>query len=29
MQGIYADALERLNAYARERAGTDSSQPGT
>ena len=29
MQGIYADELERLNAYAREHAGTDSSQPGT
>jgi hypothetical protein len=28
MQGIYADALERLNAYAREHAGTDDS-PGT
>ena len=29
MQGIYADELERLNVYAREHAGTDSSQPGT
>lgn len=29
MQGIYADALERLNAYARDHAGTGSSQPGT
>jgi hypothetical protein len=29
MQGIYADVLKRLNAYAREHAGTDSSQPGT
>jgi hypothetical protein len=29
MQGIYADALERLNAYAREHTTTDSSQPGT
>jgi hypothetical protein len=28
MQGIYADALERLNAYAREHAGTDAN-PGT
>jgi hypothetical protein len=29
MQGIYADALERLNAYAREHAATGGSQPGT
>jgi len=28
MQGIYADALERLNAYAREHSETDSS-PGS
>ena len=29
MQGIYADALQRLNAYARKNAATGGSQPGT
>jgi hypothetical protein len=29
MQGIYADALERPNAYAREHAATGGSQLGT
>ena len=29
MQGIYADALERLNAYAREHAANGGSQLGT
>jgi hypothetical protein len=27
MRGIYVDELERLNAYARERAGADRSSP--
>jgi len=28
MQGIYADALDRLNAYARDQAATGNSEPG-